>query len=114
MTTDLLRERLYPLRFAVKFAPRSSRTGRDLHVSALHRWARSGVDSVNGARVRLETLRLNGRLFTSREAMARFLARVSGAADVAGDHDVVRSSAAASKRRRSQLAAERELDAAGI
>jgi hypothetical protein len=44
------------------------------------RWATAGLLGADGTRVVLETARLGGRRVTSREALARFHARLNGAA----------------------------------
>jgi hypothetical protein len=53
-----------------------SRAAKDVpghpHLSTLVRWATRGVKSV-----RLETILIGGRRFTSREAIQRFIARLS-------------------------------------
>jgi hypothetical protein len=51
-----------------------ARKGRPVHVSTLWRWATHGVLIPDGRRVRLEIIRLAGRLVTSEGALARFLA----------------------------------------
>ncbi len=109
MAIDPQKERLYPLRIAVRFAPVSTHTGKPPHKSVLWRWARRGLIAADGARVHLETIDL-GALYTSREALARFLRRVSGERPSVqaheGDTDRI--------RRQPVVNAERYLDAAGI
>ena len=41
------------------------------HVSTLHRWRLRGIGGV-----RLETIRIGGRILTSRQSLARFLTRL--------------------------------------
>lgn len=110
---DLKKEPLYPLRLAVRFAPKSSRTGRSLHVSALYRWAK-GVRSPSGRCVRLAVVRCPSGLATSREAMRRFLAELSEAEDVVQPPTSSAQASRSSNRRKSQDDAKRELDAAGL
>ena len=70
------------------------------HVSTLYRWA-------GRHRNPLETFRVGGKTFTTREAIERFIARCSGA-----DPDRTPST---SRRREGEIAAaEHELDEAGI
>lgn len=47
-----------------------------VHVSTLHRWHLRGCRGV-----RLETVLIGGRRYTSKEALQRFFARVTAAAD---------------------------------
>jgi hypothetical protein len=55
---------------------------RDVDAGTVSRWVLSGVKGtpVNGVRpvVKLESYRLGGRVFTTREAFARFVARCNG------------------------------------
>ena len=65
-------EELIPLIDAVGHMPVSVRPP---HVSTCVRWALRGVGS---PRVRLETLKVGGRRYTSRAALARFIERLTG------------------------------------
>ena len=114
MPINLNKERLYPLRIAVRFAPRSARTGRCLHVSVLYRWARKGVLAPNGSRVHLGVVRCASGLATSREALSRFLAELSDSHETAHGSAISSQPNQAAERRKAQDDAERELDAAGI
>ena len=74
------------------------------HLSTLHRWRLRGVRGV-----RLETVLIGGRRYTSVEALERFSERVTTAADgEPAPQRTNRQRAAAISR------AERELDRAGI
>lgn len=42
-------------------------------MSALHRWRLTGIKGVNGQMVKLETVKIGGRRFTSKEAVLRFI-----------------------------------------
>jgi hypothetical protein len=64
------------------------------HISALYRWAKEGLYGV-----RLETLRVGGKICTSIEALQRFFTAVTEAT-----HEPTLA-----ERRRQQSAAEREL-----
>ena len=55
---------------AAEYVPQ--RRGRCVHPSTIHRWARSGVSTRSGFRVRLEVRRVGGRLLTSAAALDRF------------------------------------------
>lgn len=43
------------------------------HRSALHRWRMAGVKADDGQVVKLETIRIAGKRYTSKEAVARFI-----------------------------------------
>jgi hypothetical protein len=73
------------------------------NASTIWRWHRSGVKGV-----RLETVVVGSRRYTSREAIQRFIERTTAAAD--GHHRL----SLPKSGERSLAAAERELDAAGI
>src|SRR5262245_14006607 len=47
--------------------------GRPVHPSTVSRWASAGVVVAGGTRLRLEAVRLAGRLVTSRAAVVRFV-----------------------------------------
>jgi hypothetical protein len=53
------------------------RNGKKTHLSTILRWILQGAKAPNGARVRLEAIRLGGRWFTSREALQRFAERLT-------------------------------------
>jgi hypothetical protein len=52
----------------------SFRNSRGCHPSTLVRWCQPGVRLPDGRRLRLEHIRVSGRLMTSRAALLRFLA----------------------------------------
>jgi hypothetical protein len=88
------------------------------HVSALWRWCRKGLKTAGGGRVRLEHVRIGGRIYTSRQAMERFFAAVAAADleyfrddDATFAHEVEPSSA---QREREIAAADKRLASAGI
>lgn len=64
-------EKLLPLLKAVEME-----TGQRPHAATLHRWRLKGVSGVQ-----LETVRVGGRRFTSREAVRRFIERSTAAVD---------------------------------
>lgn len=51
--------------------------GKRLHISAVYRWTMRGVKGV-----RLETVKLGGSTYTSREALQRFSERLTGVPEV--------------------------------
>ncbi len=63
---DFNSERCLTLVEAAKLIP-GRQDQKGLHVSAIYRWVARGVNGV-----RLETIRIGGRMHTSREALQRF------------------------------------------
>lgn len=88
---------------AAKSMPRR-RGGRRPHVSCLYRWTTAGCRGVV-----LESIQIGGTRCTSREALARFFARLTSGN--AADVPTVRSVA---KRERAVAHAMRELERAGV
>ena len=85
------------------FCARNS--NRPIHLSTLIRWRTRGVRGI-----KLEAVRIGGRWFTSREALARFITRLTCAAT---DSSQVRSEPSANRKRMIGLA-NRQLDAMGV
>src|SRR5262249_12923326 len=54
--------------------------GRPTHLSTALRAITKGVKTTTGERVKLEALRVGGRWITSREAVERFIMKLTGAA----------------------------------
>jgi uncharacterized protein DUF1580 len=98
---DRTHEKLLLLSEAAKFCP--SRSGNGVNVATVWRWAKRGVHGV-----RLETIVCGGVRYTSREALERFFAGTTAAANgtelgpktAADEHEL--------------NAEERELAAAGV
>lgn len=86
MSIDLSSETLESLADLARWdrIPRR-RHGKKLHVSTLFRWASRGCRAV-----KLDTVRVGGTLCSSRDALARFFARLS-AADEGADASAVRT-----------------------
>lgn len=76
---DIQHEQLIRLGGVPKLLPPNERTGRRVHLSAIHRWVQYGRLGAGGRRVRLETLRLGGSTYTSLEALQRFANELSAA-----------------------------------
>lgn len=74
----LLDEELIPVQDLPARLP-PSRSGRRLHRAAVWRWVTDGLKGPDGGRVRLEALRMGRRWVTSKQAVARFFRRLSGA-----------------------------------
>lgn len=74
------------------------------HIATVWRWINRGVRGI-----KLETVMIGGRRFTSREALEQFFARLTAAS--AGEPLPIRTSR---QRRRDIERAERELAEAGI
>lgn len=68
---DVSRETIMPLSQAAREVP-----GKPIHVSTVHRWRMKGVRGV-----RLECIMRGGIRYTSREALARFFAATTAAAE---------------------------------
>ena len=97
-----LSEQLLTLSAAARGLPGPS--GRGLHTSTIWRWSQRGVKGV-----RLETVLVGGVRYTSREALDRFVAATTAAAD--GTSSPIRTSR---QRERSIAAAEKELAGGGL
>jgi hypothetical protein len=102
---ELQDEHLMTLAEAANLRP-SGRNGRPTHVSTVYRWIAGGVRGV-----RLESIRLGGTLYTSREAVQRFAERLTHGPTNAADAIQPPSMVA---RRRSAVRAGQELDRLGL
>lgn len=71
---ELAAENLIPLRDVPRFLPPRS-NGKRVHISAVYRWTLRGIKGVV-----LETIRIGGTRYTSREAIQRFSERLTGPA----------------------------------
>jgi hypothetical protein len=98
---DLSTETIFPSLSAAA----SSLPGRP-HISTIHRWRLRGIRGI-----KLETCLIGGRRVTSAEALQRFSAAVTAAANGEPLPETARTP---KQRARSIEQAERELDAAGI
>ena len=96
MSIDLANETPITLAKAAQTLP-----GGAVHVSTIHRWRMKGCRGV-----RLETFLRGGVRHTTREAIERFFAATTAAAD--GDTSPVRTSR---QRERAMQQAERDFDA---
>lgn len=70
-TIDWSKERVLTFKEAAASLPQLR--GRKVHVGTVYRWSSRGLRGV-----RLETIRIGGTVCTSREALQRFFARLSG------------------------------------
>lgn len=81
---------------------------RDIDVGTVSRWIMTGVKgrAVNGVRpvIKLESYRLGGRVFTTREAFARFAARLNGELPTLTTSTVPATRTAAERKRASEAA----------
>lgn len=77
---DTTTEKLIPLAEACKLVP-PARQGRKTHLPTLLRWILRGTRNPAGETVRLEAIRLGNRWMTSREALQRFVERLTPATD---------------------------------
>lgn len=74
---DTASEALIPLRDVPRCLPVRP-NGKRLHISAVYRWTLRGIRGVV-----LESIRVGGTTYTSREALQRFSERLTGAAPAA-------------------------------
>jgi hypothetical protein len=107
MTPSLLAEAIVGLSAVARDLPGSA-PGKSVHAATMWRWATSGCTARDGRRVVLETVKIGSRIFTSREAVARFIEALSEAPPTATPP---RTPAA---RRKASERAARELDALGV
>ena len=68
---DLTQEELVPIRDVPKHLPPRP-TGKRVHVSAVYRWLLRGIRGI-----RLESLKIGGTTYTSKEALQRFADQLS-------------------------------------
>jgi hypothetical protein len=108
-THDLTRETLLSLAQAARRFP-PYRRGRPVNPSTIWRWCRQGVQVPGVGVVKLECVRLSGRWLTSEEAISRFVAAQTPAADTESQPPP----RAPTQRRRASERAARELDRIGI
>lgn len=108
---DIDREELLPLKAVCAHPVLRRPDGRAPDLTSVYRWISSGIVGASGERNRLEVVRVPGGMRTSREAIGRFIARLSGHVDDA-------SPTAPNDRKLSADVAEQQavelLDAAGI
>ena len=97
---DLHIEQVFPLGEIGEHLPK--RRGKKAHKSIGYRWAGPGLRGI-----KLESVKVGGIRYTSREALDRFFARLDG-------DDAVTASSTSKRREHEIAAAERELDQAGI
>ena len=95
-------DELIPLAKVAKFLP--PELGK-VHASTAARWALRGIGN---PRVKLETLKIGGRRFVTRELLAKFIAALSRMQG-AGDEVIV-----SSKRKKQMCDADAILDAEGV
>jgi hypothetical protein len=108
MSIDLRSETLFPLNQLPERYPLAGRGGKKLHPSTGFRWAQHGVRGV-----RLEFARCGGTLYTSDEAVARWVERLTeGAEPPAAPVSATRANTPV--RRRELDRVDRELDRLGV
>jgi hypothetical protein len=74
--SDILNETIVSIHEAAAVFP-GRRPGKKLNFRTLWRWIIKGIHAADGQIVRLEAVRLGARWVTSREAIARFSARLT-------------------------------------
>jgi len=85
------------------------RNGKSVHIASLYRWISEGRRARSGRRVRLEAVRVGAVSYTSPEALARFIGRLSET-----EVDDAPTPSTPRERRHAVAAADRALDHAGI
>jgi hypothetical protein len=105
---DVFSEELIDLRRVCRESVfRNPNSNKPAHISSVYRHVLRGALAVNGDRVKLEVVKTPSGLRTSREAIQRFVERLTNP----GTSTAAPTPAA---RRRAVAAANAELDAAGI
>jgi hypothetical protein len=108
---DILNETIVSIREGAALYP-GRRHGKKLNFSTLWRWIINGIRAADGQVVRLEAVRLGARWVTSREAIARFSARLTPpTTETTGSAGNLRTP---SQRQRESQAAAQELEKIGI
>ena len=107
LLSDLLSEKLYPIPILARDIP--GRGGNPIHPGSMERWARMGVRGV-----RLEVALVGGQLTTSKEAVTRFIERVTAARMGLGDPIPRPTRTARQRQRASERAVERLRSSGGI
>jgi hypothetical protein len=77
---DITVEHPLTLSQAARLIP-PARGGKRCHISTIARWIISGTRALDGSIVRLEAARLGGRWITSREAIGRYMQRLTPRTD---------------------------------
>jgi Protein of unknown function (DUF1580) len=104
---NIMNETLITLSQAAKRMP-PSRNGSPVSFNCILRWVKKGSRGPDGERVRLEAVKVGGRLLTSREALGRFAHRLTPQiADIP-------LSPTTRQRRRAMEQAEKELKKLGV
>ena len=105
MTIEISKEALVSVGEIPSYVPRNARTRKKINLATPWRWIQRGCRGV-----KLETVLIGGKRYTSVEALQRFVERTTAAAD--GTSTVTASTPSA--RKKAHEKANRELDAAGI
>jgi hypothetical protein len=109
MLTSILSETTLSLSQAARIIP-PYRLDRPVHPATLTRWILSGVRGPDGSRIRLEAIRRPSGWLTSREAVERFLTRLTPDLDT----EPALRPETPGKRHRACEQAGRELEKLGI
>jgi hypothetical protein len=107
MPINMAAETIFPLAQLPDRYPLAGKGGKKLHRATAFRWAQRGVRGV-----RLETARVGGTLYTSNEAVERFVERLS--ADPSDRPATAAPSGPSPARQRDLDRANRELDRLGV
>lgn len=110
---DISSETLLPIGQVPSLIP-SSRAGKKTHISTVWRWVLNGVRGIQ-----LESVSIGGSRYTSREAVQRFVERLSESREtgpgqvVGGPPPTARARRTEAQRLRDSERAARELEQAG-
>lgn len=107
---SIINESVISLSEVQNIAP-PNRDGSRINFSTSFRWATKGILAADGRRVKLEVMKLGGRLITSREAVQRFAEALTTACGLASTPTVVRTPAV---RTKAAAAARKKLEEMGI
>jgi hypothetical protein len=104
---DIFNERVLALNEICELLPRNPKGGK-VSFSTIWRWSKNGVIGPGGERVKLETVKIGGRLLSSEQAIQRFAENLSPPEALAMRPITL------SQRRRNSEKASRELESMGI
>jgi hypothetical protein len=107
---DLATESTLSLAAAARLVP-PARGGKRTHLSTLLRWIVRGAKAPDGSPVRLEAIRLGGRWLTSREALQRFVERLTPDLDTVATVPTPRTPG---RRQRASERAAQQLEKMGV
>ncbi len=109
MSADLLNETPLPIAAVAREIP-GARGAATVNPATVYHWCTKGTRTPDGRRVKLEFYRMGSRVMTTREALARYVARLSASV---GDADTSPPTRTPSERKKAQKRADAELEKMG-